>query len=370
MTPKFHKLFIDSVRPENGDAARITFAVPTELREAYQFKAGQYLTLKAEVDGQVLRRSYSICSAEQAFQDSGILQVGVKRVHGGVFSNWLVSLKSGDALDVMTPEGKFGEQPGVLVNDSPQNSEGARGTHMVAFVAGSGITPILAMMSTWLARSPSLMFSLVYGNRRSESVMFLEDIAALKNQYMERVLLYHVLSRQPQESELFNGRLDRAKIKALSTEIMPMMLIDHAFICGPNSMIDDVEAALLDAGLTKAQAHTERFGVPGPKRQEPVKIDLSAPAAQLLVLLDGKLSEMRLPYGGAKVLDVALDHGLDLPFACKGGVCCTCRAKVLEGEVVMEKNYSLEEHEIAKGFVLTCQALAKSPRVVISYDDR
>ncbi len=370
MTPKFHKLSIHRVMPENGDAARITFVVPPDLREAYQFKAGQYLTLKAEVDGQALRRSYSICSSEQAYQESGILEVGVKRVQGGVFSNWVVNLKAGDTLDVMTPEGKFGESAGVPVNDSTSNLEATRPTHMVAFVAGSGITPVLAIMSTWLARSPSLVFSLVYGNRRSESVMFLDDIAALKNHYMERVLLYHVLSRQPQESELFNGRLDRVKIKALSSELLPVELMDQAFICGPNSMIDEVEAALLEAGLMKAQVHTERFGVPGPQHRVPVKIDDSAPAAQLLVLLDGKFSEMRLPYGGAKVLDVALDHGLDLPFACKGGVCCTCRAKVLEGEVVMEKNYSLEDHEIAKGFVLTCQALARSARVVISYDDR
>jgi ring-1,2-phenylacetyl-CoA epoxidase subunit PaaE len=370
MTPKFHKLSIDRVALENGDAARITFTVPPELRKDYQFKAGQHLTLKAEIDGQALRRSYSICSAEQAFQESGVLEVGVKRVQGGIFSNWVVNLKAGDVLNVMTPEGWFGEQAGVTLNDPRPDLEATRPIHMVAFVAGSGITPVLAMMSTWLARSPSLVFSLVYGNRRSESVMFLEDIAALKNQYLERVLLYHVLSRQPQESELFNGRLDRAKIKALSSELLPVKSIDHAFICGPNSMIDDVEAALLEAGLAKVQIHTERFGVPGPQRKEPVKTDNSAPAAQLVVLLDGKQSEMRLPYGGAKVLDVALDQGLDLPFACKGGVCCTCRAKVLEGEVVMEKNYSLEDHEIAKGFVLTCQAVAKSPRVVISYDDR
>ncbi len=370
MTPKFHKLSIRSVTPENGDAARIALSVPYALREAYQFKAGQYLTLKAKLDGQALRRSYSICSPEQAFQESGTLEVGVKRVQGGVFSNWVANLKAGDTLDVMTPEGKFGESAGVLVNEPTPELGLGRAAHMVAFVAGSGITPVVAMMSTWLARSPSVVFSLVYGNRRSESVMFLEDIAALKNQYMERVRLYHVLSRQPQESELFNGRLDLAKIKALCAELLPTKLMDHAFICGPNSMIDEVEAALLEAGLAKEQVHTERFGVPGPRHEGPIMIDDSAPAAQLLVLLDGKLSEMRLPFGRAKVLDVALEQGLDLPFACKGGVCCTCRAKVLEGEVVMEKNYSLEDHEIAKGFVLTCQALAKSARVLISYDDR
>ena len=370
MTPKFHPLKIHRSTAENGDSVRIAFVVPPELKADYQFKAGQYLTLRAVIQGQSLRRSYSICSAEQVFEQTGLLEVGVKRVHGGVFSNWAMGLKKGDAIDVKTPEGKFGEQPGGTLTEPGESPGPEQAPHMAAYVAGSGITPVLAMMSTWLARSPSLVFSLVYGNRRSESVMFLEDIAALKNQYMERVRLHHVLSRQPQESELFNGRLDHEKISAMNEELLPVATIDHAFICGPNSMIDEVESALLTAGMAKDRVHTERFGVPGPARVEPPKFDASAPTAQLFVLLDGKQSEMRLPYGGAKVLDVALDYGLDLPFACKGGVCCTCRAKVLEGEVVMEKNYSLEDHEIAKGFVLTCQAVAKSPKIVISYDDR
>jgi ring-1,2-phenylacetyl-CoA epoxidase subunit PaaE len=381
-TPKFHALPIQRITPENGDSARITFAVPNELREAYLFNAGQYLTLRAMIGDQSVRRSYSICSAEQAFVDTGLIEVGVKRVQGGLFSNWVLNCKAGDLIDVMTPEGKFGEFAVALIPEKahpekahpekahPEQVLPEKTLHLVAYVAGSGITPVLAMMSTWLARSPTVVFSLVYGNRRSESVMFLEDIASLKNQYMERVRLYHVLSRQPQESELFNGRLDRVKIEALSQVLLPIGSIDHAFVCGPNNMIDEVEAGLLSAGLASACVHSERFGVPGPRHADPVKIDSSAPAAQLFVVLDGKQSEMRLPYGGIKVLDVALDHGLDLPFACKGGVCCTCRAKVLEGEVVMEKNYSLEDHEIAKGFVLTCQAVAKSEKVVISYDDR
>jgi ring-1,2-phenylacetyl-CoA epoxidase subunit PaaE len=371
MTPKFHTLPIHRVTPENGDSVRLCFEVPVELREAYRYRAGQYLTLRAPIDGQSLRRSYSICSSEQGFTERGLMEVGVKRVHGGMFSNWVMNLRAGDSLEVMTPEGKFGESAGVEIDQPDRDC--ASPLHMAAYVAGSGITPVLAMMSTWLERDPSLVFSLVYGNRRSETVMFLEDIAALKNQYMERVRLYHVLSRQPQESELFNGRLDRDKVTAICERLLPVESIDHAFVCGPNSMIDDVEAALEHAGLAKERLHVERFGVPGApsvKTLQPAKIDDTAPAAQLFVLLDGKQSEMRLPYGGSKVLDVALDHGLDLPFACKGGVCCTCRAKVLEGEVVMEKNYSLEDHEVAKGFVLTCQAVAKSAKIVISYDDR
>ena len=365
MTPKFHTLKISAVKPENGDAARISFEVPAELRADYHFRAGQYLTLRAAVKGESLRRSYSICSSEQDYEERGVLEVGIKRVSGGAFSNFALTLKKGDPIEVMTPEGLFGEGPAKALA-APANDT----SHLVAFAAGSGITPVMAMMSTWLARSPGTSFTLVYGNRNVDNVMFLEDIAALKNKYLSRLRLFNVLSRQPQEIDLFNGRLDQAKTAALVEQLIPVAGIDQAFVCGPNSMIDEVEAGLLKAGLPKERMHAERFGVPGAHKVTETVYDDKAPAATLKVILDGKQSEMRLPFGGAKVLDVALRQGLDLPFACKGGVCCTCRAKVLEGEVTMEKNYSLEDHEIAKGFVLTCQAMAKSDRVVISYDDR
>ena len=365
MTPQFHSLKIHQVTPQAGDAVRVCLEVPEVLRPAYAFQAGQYLTLKASIEGQTLRRSYSLCSAEADFAKTGRLEVGVKRVEGGLFSNFAMRLRPGDSLEVMTPEGRFG-------------SKAKAGEHLVAFVAGSGITPILSLMRSHLAASLHTRFTLVYGNRRVDSMMFLEDHAALKNLYLGRVRLYHVLSRQPQEVELFNGRIDAAKVRAFTDQLVPTSSIDQSFICGPNSMIDEVEQALLKAGLAPNKIHTERFGTPGEHRSTPSKAvaleDANAPAAKLVVVLDGKRSEMRLPFGdgktGAKVLDIALAQGLDLPFACKGGVCCTCRARVLEGEVVMEKNYTLEKDEIAKGFVLTCQAMAKSELVVISYDDR
>ncbi len=371
MTPKFHSLKIRAILPEAGDAARIRFEVPEALREDYRFAAGQYLTLKADVNGQSLRRSYSICCGEAEYAASGLLEVGIKRVQGGLFSNHVLDMKAGQMLEVMTPEGKFGE---ALRADAPTAADGGppsgAARHLVAFAAGSGITPVMALMKTWLTADPLCHFTLVYGNRKTESVMFLEDIAALKNQYLGRLRVYHVLSRQPQEIELFNGRIDQAKLRAFTEQLMPVASMDHVFICGPDSMIDEIERGLQSAGLPRERLHLERFGVPGQVQRAPVVVDDAAPAAALTVILDGKQSAMRLPYGDARVLDVALAQGLDLPFACKGGVCCTCRAKVLEGEVVMEKNYSLEPHEVAKGFVLTCQAKAKSDRVVISFDER
>ena len=374
MTPQFHSLKITKVMPEAGDAARISFEVPQALRTAYAFQAGQYLTFKAQVKGEALRRSYSLCNAVQDYESTGQLEVGVKRVDGGLFSNYILGLKRGDVLEVMTPEGKFGAH----ARGNQGDTASALDQHLVAFVAGSGITPVLSIMRSMLAASPSTRFTLIYGNRRADSVMFLEDLAALKNQYLERVRLYHVLSRQPQEVDLFNGRIDAAKVQAFTNHLVPISSISQSLICGPNSMIDEVAQTLLSAGLSEDKIHTERFGVPGEHRSSPIPSqvlqDENAPAAKLFVVLDGKRSEMRLPFGdgktGAKVLDVALQQGLDLPFACKGGVCCTCRAKVLEGEVVMEKNYTLEKDEIAKGFVLTCQAMAKSEQVVISYDHR
>jgi ring-1,2-phenylacetyl-CoA epoxidase subunit PaaE len=343
--------------------------VPPELRSLYGFEAGQYLTIRGSIDGRSVRRSYSICSAENSYLAEGRIDIGVKRVAGGVFSNWLLNLGPGDVVEVMTPEGKFASLGALKATDLCNSLQG-KSAHMVAFVAGSGITPVLSMMHSWLARYPELRFTLIYGNQRSETVMFLEEIAALKNQYLERLSLHHVLSRQVQDIGLYSGRLNREKVAAFCAQVLPPEGITAAFLCGPNSMIDEVEQGLLKAGVNASIIHSERYGVPNEKPTLSAPLDESAPAAQMFIVLDGKRSEMRLPYGGSKVLDVALEHGLDLPFACKGGVCCTCRAKVLEGEVVMQKNYSLEAHEIDAGYVLTCQAIAKSDRLVISYDER
>ena len=364
MTPQFHPLRVAQVRPETSDTVSIAFEVPPELRDAYRFTQGQFLTIKAPVDGRDVRRSYSICCGVQDYDDRGELRVAVKLVDDGVFSTWVHdSVAAGHTLDVMTPDGRF---------HVPLEAEASR--HYVAFAAGSGITPVLSLIRTTLAVEPRSRFTLIYGNRSVDSIIFSEALEDLKNQYLARFTLYHVLSRQPQEVDLLHGRLDRERVAAFLQTLLPVDDIDAAFVCGPASMIDEVEDALKAAGVDPPRIHAERFGVPLAQPRRPAAgQDLPADAAhtaELVIVLDGKQHKMRLPMGDAKVLDTALAAGLDLPYACKGGVCCTCRAKVLEGEVDMEKNYTLEPWEMEKGFVLTCQARALTPRVVVSYDDR
>ncbi|TXI85402.1 MAG: phenylacetate-CoA oxygenase/reductase subunit PaaK [Cupriavidus sp.] len=364
MTPQFHPLRVAQVRPETADTVSIAFEVPAALRDAYRFTQGQFLTLKAAVNGHELRRSYSICCGVQDYDQRGELRVAVKRVADGEFSRWLHdTVAPGQAFEVMTPDGRF---------HVPLDAGAAR--HYVAFAAGSGITPVLSLIRTTLAHEPASRFTLVYGNWSVDSIIFSEALEDLKNQYLSRFTLYHVLSRQPQEVELLHGRLDRERVAAFLSTLIPADDIDAAFVCGPASMIDEVEAALRDAGVDPHRIHAERFGVPvTPQQRRPDDhVGHGAPAgtAELVVVLDGKQHRMRLPMDGARVLDTALAAGLDLPYACKGGVCCTCRARVLEGQVAMEKNYTLEAWEMDKGFVLTCQARALTPRVVVSYDER
>jgi len=365
MTPQFHPLRVAQVRPETADTISIAFDVPPPLRDAYHFTQGQFLTLRAPVDGQDVRRSYSICCAVQDYEERGELRVAVKLVEDGLFSGHLHdSVAAGQTIDVMTPDGRF---------YVPLEADASR--HYVAFAAGSGITPVLSLVRTTLAREPASRFTLVYGNRSVDSIIFSEALEDLKNQYLSRFTLYHVLSRQPQEVDLLHGRLDRARVATFLDTLIPPDSIDAAFVCGPASMIDEVEAALREAGVDPHRIHAERFGVPMPAA--PARRPAASPAgasdagtAELVVVLDGKQHAMRLPLQDANVLDTALAAGLDLPYACKGGVCCTCRAKVLEGKVEMEKNYTLEPWEMEKGFVLTCQARALTPRVVVSYDER
>ncbi|MBY4898982.1 1,2-phenylacetyl-CoA epoxidase subunit PaaE [Cupriavidus sp. AU9028] len=362
MTPQFHPLRVAQVRNETADTVSVAFDVPEGLRDAYRFLPGQFLTLRARIGDSDVRRSYSICCASQDYDRHGELRIAVKRVDEGVFSNYLHdALEPGHTIEVMTPDGRF---------HVPLNAQASR--HYVAFAAGSGITPVMSLIRSTLAAEPDSRFTLVYGNRSVDSIIFGEALEDLKNQYLSRLTLYHVLSRQPQEVELLHGRLDRARTLEFLHTLIPVDDIDAAFVCGPASMIDEVEAALKEAGLDPARIHTERFGVPAAptrRRVVPTQQEQSG-TAQLVVVLDGKQHAMRIPLQDANVLDTALAAGLDLPYACKGGVCCTCRAKVLEGKVEMEKNYTLEAWEMDKGFVLTCQARPLTERVVISYDER
>ena len=369
MAVHFHPLRLHRIRPEAAGAAVLAFQVPQALRGDFDFRPGQFLTLRAMLEGREERRSYSICSAHQRYVQQGEIEIGIKPVEGGRFSRWAVqTLRPGDTVEVMPPDGRF--TPRVA---------GAR--HRVGFAAGSGITPLLSIIATTLAAETQSCFTLVYGNQRVGTIMFSEALQDLKDRYPARLALIHLLSRQPQETALLNGRIDEAKVDALLRTLLPAESIDEAFLCGPEGMIDATRRALLAAGVAPERVHAERFhsgsaSAPPATRQATPRAGPSAPTAdaslrvtQLQVVLDGKTHSLAL---GPQdhVLDAALDAGLDLPYSCKGGVCCTCRARVLEGRVTMDRNYTLEQWEIDAGFVLTCQSRPLTATLVVSYDER
>jgi ring-1,2-phenylacetyl-CoA epoxidase subunit PaaE len=339
--------------------------VPENLRSGFNFKAGQFLTLRASIDGNDVRRSYSISSSQNSYLQNGTLEVGIRPVQGGVFSNWAASqLKVGDVLRVMPADGRF-------IVQRP------RAIHRVGFAAGSGITPILSILASTLEEQTESKFTLVYGNRRMDSVMFNEALQDLKDRYPNRLTLIHVLSRQAQEVPLLEGRIDEAKVKEIVSSLLPAASMDEVFICGPEAMIEATEKALLEVGVPARNIRTERFtsptleALPADARKQVVlgHAPESKGDVSLTVVLDGKKHQMQMS-STDKILDVALAAGLDLPYSCKGGVCCTCRAKVMQGSVVMEKNFTLEKWEAEQGFVLSCQAKPTSKEVVMSFDER
>jgi ring-1,2-phenylacetyl-CoA epoxidase subunit PaaE len=354
-TPHFHRLRVQDVTRETDDAVSIAFEIPPELAIAYKFNPGQYLTLRATLDGEEQRRSYSICAGP----DDGELRIGVRQLDGGLFSTWInTTLRPGDALDVMTPTGRFGVTPPA---STPR-------IH-VAFAAGSGITPILSIMRTVLSREPHSSFFLFYGNRTHDSILFRSAIESLKDRYLSRLSVLHVLSREQQDVPMLNGRLDREKICKLLQAQVPAGRIDHAYLCGPAAMTEELVPLLAELGLAEDQVHVERFlatagGRPRPRATVPTA---APPAHRALLTIDGKQREIPIAAGEA-VLDAALRAGMDLPFACKGGMCSTCRARVTSGAVHMDVNYSLEPWELAAGFVLTCQAHPTTDQVAIDFD--
>ncbi|MDO9436234.1 2Fe-2S iron-sulfur cluster-binding protein [Hydrogenophaga sp.] len=363
---RFHELVIARISPEAAGAVALTLAIPPEQRRAFAFEPGQFLTVRATIDGEEVRRSYSISSPRSLLTQRGELTLGIRPVDGGLFSNWAASaLKAGDTLKAMPPDGRF-------------TIHKPRAVHRVGFAAGSGITPILSLMSSTLEESPTSKFTLVYGNRRMGSVMFNEALQDLKDRYASRLTLIHILSRQAQEVPLLEGRIDADKVRALIATLLPVASMDEVFICGPEAMIETTEKALLDAGVRPDRVHTERFtsptreAMPAGQRQAIAAGHATERAegeVALTVVLDGKPHELRMDRD-ERVLDVALNAGLDLPWSCRGGVCCTCRAKLLEGTVQMDKNFTLEPWETDKGFVLSCQSRPTSDRVVVSYDER
>ena len=354
-TPRFHRLAVNDLRRETVDAVSMTFAIPSELAGDYSFLPGQYLTLRTTMDGEEVRRSYSICSGP----DDGELRIAVKKVDGGAFSNWAAEeLKAGDELDVMTPTGRFG------VTHAPDQAR-----LYVGFAAGSGITPILSIIKGVLAREPQSRFFLFYGNRTADGMLFLEELEELKDRFLQRLSLFHVISGEEQDIPILHGRLDGDKVRVLLRSLVPAAHVDHVFICGPMGMSEDIEATCRAIGIADEKIHVERFvsefgGKPRPKNTvEPG----APPKAMAALIIDGKRREVPVAEGEA-ILDAALRAGVDLPFACKGGMCSTCRAKLVEGEAQMEVNYSLEPWELKAGFILTCQARPCSDKVVVDYD--
>ncbi len=360
MTPRphhavFHPLTIAKIEPLTDDAVAVTFDVPDELREDYAFTQGQHITIRTELAGDDVRRNYSICSPVS----SGALRIAVKRLPGGAFSEHaLGTLKVGDVLDVMTPSGRF------FTELHPDNAK-----HYVCVAAGSGITPILSIVATTLETEPRSRVTLVYANRTHKTVMFLEEVEDLKDSYPDRFHLIHVLSREPQEAELFSGRLDTDRMSRLLESVVPPDTVDDWFLCGPFEMVSSLRKLLVSENVPKKAIHAEVFHVEAapPVRRTPEE---SAPpeGADVTITLDGRRSSFRLNTDGPAVLEAALAVRADAPFACKGGVCGTCRAKVLDGSVEMDTNWALEPEEVERGYVLTCQAHPTSERLVLDYD--
>ena len=344
----FHSLRVQSFRPEAEDAATITFELPAELQATFRFEPGQHLTLR---QGE-LHRSYSICAAP-----GEALRVAVRRVPGGAFSSWLhQTLRPGGRIDVMEPQGRFGA------------ALARRPRHVLAAAGGSGITPILSIVKATLAADPRARVTLLYGNRTAASTMFKEELEDLKNRHLTRLALHWVFSREQVDSPLHAGRLDAAKIGTLLRLCGP---VDQAYVCGPHAMNDEVEAALRAAGLPHEAVHVERFGIPPEMAAAtPANEAGDATQARIRIMRDGLARDIRFQPGDANILAAAARAGLDVPYSCKSGVCATCRAKLVEGRVRMDRNFALEAADLAAGFVLACQSHPLTDSVVLSFDLR
>jgi ring-1,2-phenylacetyl-CoA epoxidase subunit PaaE len=358
MSVAFHRLKIRDVRREIPEAVSLAFAVPPELAEAYRFDPGQHLTLRTLLGGVETRRSYSICSGP----DDGDLRIVVKKQDAGLFSNWIdQTAKPGDAIEVMTPQGRFGIRP----------DPGASRNYL-AIAAGSGITPVMSILRSVLARETKSRFVLLYGNRTAQNIIFKRELEALKDRYLARLSVHHVLSRERQELELFNGRIDAQKIEAVLKAALPPGAIDHAFLCGPGDLIETSRAALLRLGVLPERIHLEHFTVdgmpaPAPIRAEPKPEVETEAAARIEIRLNG-LDHVVPLQAGETIVEAGLRHGLEMPYSCRGGMCCTCRAKLVRGEVRMDRNYSLEPWELSAGYVLTCQSHPITAEVAVDYD--
>jgi ring-1,2-phenylacetyl-CoA epoxidase subunit PaaE len=358
MSIHFHPLKIKEIRRETPECVSVVFDVPESLRETFRFHQGQSLTMRRMIGGEEVRRTYSICAAPSDNE----WRVAIKKVEGGLFSSFANDeLKRGDELDVMPPVGKFYTE-----------LDPAQKKNYLAIAAGSGITPVLSIIKTTLETEPQSSFTLVFGNRNRGSIIFFEELEALKNRYLERFTLIHILSRERMETGLHFGRIDEQKLEDLG-KIISYPSMDEVFVCGPEEMIFCVRDFMEKQGLSSRHVHFELFTTPGAKKSfektSSAMQDPKAPASQVLVKLDGRSFEFPLAFNSeTSLLDAALQQGADLPYACKGGVCCTCKAKLLEGEVMMDVHWGLEEEEIEQGFILTCQAHPKTDKVIVDFD--
>jgi ring-1,2-phenylacetyl-CoA epoxidase subunit PaaE len=355
--PRFLPLTVTEVHKDTRDAVVVTLRPRPEDAERFRFTQGQYLTFRRAFDGEELRRSYSICAG----LDEGLLKVGIKRVDGGAFSTWAnEDLAPGAVLEAMPPMGNF---------HAPLAPDQRR--HYLGFAGGSGITPVLSILKTVLAREPGSRFTLVYANRSASSIMFREELEDLKNLHLGRLSVIHVLEQEGQEIDLFTGRIDQAKLDGLFAHWIDPASVSMAFICGPEPMMLAIAAGLKARGIAEDRIKFELFasGQPGRARAKAVsKAADTGKACEAVVTLDGATRSFRMPKRGQSLLDAALSQNLDAPYACKAGVCSTCRAKILEGEAEMAVNHALEEYEIRQGYVLTCQCFPLSDRLVVSYD--
>ncbi|MBU6339947.1 MAG: phenylacetate-CoA oxygenase/reductase subunit PaaK [Bacteroidetes bacterium] len=356
MSTKFYPLRIQAVHRETVDAVSLTFDVPADLQTLFAFKQGQYLTLRSELNGEDVRRSYSICSGVQ----EGTLRVAIKQVDGGLFSTFAnQQLKTGDVLDVMPPQGRFFTE-----------LDPAQARTYVAFASGSGITPIMSLLKTTLLEEPQSRFILFFGNKGFDHIIFREELESLKNQYPDRLSIHHVFSRESLGSPLFYGRIDAEKCAQYARLLFDPTAVHAFFLCGPAEMIFAVKESLEKAGAKPESIHFELFTTAGMTVATKTKKQSDVPefVASITLIQDGAQFDFVLPSAGSTLLDAAMRAGADLPFSCKGGVCCTCKAKILEGSATMDLCYGLEPDEIEAGYILTCQAHPITEKLVVSFD--
>ena len=349
---KFHSLTVSDKRNETADSVRISLQVPDDIRSEFEFIPGQHLPIQIEVDGKPVRRTYSICSTP----GNGTLQLGIRIQPGGIFSGFVAeTLQAGDVLQVMPPFGQF------HASIEPANKK-----NYLAFASGSGITPIISILSSILEQEPGSRFILFYGNRRQNTTMFIDDLFALKNRFPERLQLYFLFTRDEQEYPIFSGRLDVDKTSELYKVFCSGLEPNEAFICGPDTMIESVRSALVALGMDAEAVHVERYGAP---RKKPAKMATADEHdSSITVIMDGHKKSFQMSSGGGSIVDAAAVQGIELPFSCKAGVCATCRTHVRDGEVRMDTNYGLEPWEVEAGYVLACQSHPVSDKVTLDYD--